>query len=101
MSQKENAVPMSDYAYRETYGNDNDRLQQMYDANAQKIAMLKAELAQLEGDKSYTPLSDMDELDLQLAENRARAYDINQANAAIHLMAVDPYAGMAHGTIEE
>ena len=83
MSQKENAVPMSDYAYREAFGNDNDRLQQMYDANTQKIAMLKAELAQLEGDKSYTPMSDMDELDLQLAENRARAYDINQANAAI------------------
>ena len=70
------------YQWHAANGNDQERYRQMIAANKQQIEALKAELKELGGD-SYSPMDDMDELDLQLASNRARAYDINNANAAI------------------
>lgn len=70
------------YQWHAANGNDQERYRQMIAANKQQIEALKAELKELGGD-SYSPMNDMDELDLQLASNRARAYDINNANAAI------------------
>ena len=70
------------YQWYKAHGDDQERYRQMIAANTQQIEALKAELKELGGD-SYSPMNDMDELDLQLASNRARAYDINNANAAI------------------
>lgn len=63
-------------------GNDATRYATILEQNKARIAELKTELAQLEG-ASANDLTDMDILDLELASNRANAYDMNGASTAL------------------
>lgn len=63
-------------------GSTADRYAQIKAQNDARIAELQAELKQLEGKKSGY-LGEDDLLDLELAENRARAYDMNGATTAL------------------
>ena len=63
-------------------GNDATRYATILEQNKARIAELKTELAQLEG-ASANDLTDMDILDLELASNRANAYDMNGATTAL------------------
>ena len=63
-------------------GNDATRYATILEQNKARIAELKTELAQLEG-ASANDLTDIDILDLELASNRANAYDINGASTAL------------------
>lgn len=60
----------------------NEDYAQIKARNDAKIAALEAELKQLEG-KQANYLRDDDILDLELAENRARAFDMNGATSAL------------------
>lgn len=60
----------------------NEDYAQIKARNDAKIAALEAELQQLEG-KQANYLRDDDILDLELAENRARAFDMNGATTAL------------------
>ena len=77
-------MAMKDFTWKwnAAYGNDSERLRQIRANNMDRIAELKAELAQLEG-ASANDLTDMDILDLELASNRANAYDMNGATTAL------------------
>lgn len=55
--------------------------QQRIDQNNARIAQLKAELQRLKG--TGEAVSDMDLLDLELASNRANAYDMNGSTTAL------------------
>lgn len=67
------------YNWHAANGNDQQRYAQMIEANKAEIAALKQELAEIEGGN----INNMDELDLELAANRARAYDLNGATTAL------------------
>lgn len=67
------------YNWHAANGNDQQRYAQMIEANNAEIAALKQELAEIEGGN----INNMDELDLELAANRARAYDLNGATSAL------------------
>lgn len=67
------------YNWHAANGNDQQRYAQMIEANNAEIASLKQELAEIEGGN----INNMDELDLELAANRARAYDLNGATSAL------------------
>lgn len=74
----------NDFAFRwhSADGNDATRYATILEQNKARIAELKTELAQLEG-ASANNLTDMDILDLELASNRANAYDMNGATTAL------------------
>lgn len=74
----------NDFAFKwhSADGNDATRYATILEQNKARIAELKNELAQLEG-ASANNLTDMDILDLELASNRANAYDMNGATTAL------------------
>ena len=63
-------------------GNDQARYAAILASNNARIAELEAELENLTG-STKNNLTDMDLLDLELAENRSRAYDMNGATTAL------------------
>ena len=67
------------YNWHAANGYDKQRYLQMIEANKAEIAELKRELAEIESGN----INNMDELDLELATNRARAYDLNGATTAL------------------
>lgn len=65
--------------------NDQNQLAQLKSANDARIAALEAELRQLQA-SSKNDITDEDILDLELAANRARAYDMGGATTALSRM---------------
>ena len=63
-------------------GNDEARYAQILEQNKARIAELETELATLE-QTDGRELNDLDMLDLELASNRANAYDLNGATTAL------------------
>lgn len=61
-------------------GNDVERLRQVRAANEVRLQQLQARLSEL---RATTQLTGADELDLELAANRARAYDLTNAEGAL------------------
>lgn len=61
-------------------GNDIERLKQIRAANEARITQIEAQLGEL---RNTDRLTGQDMLDLELATNRARAYDIANANGAL------------------